>query len=287
MPRHHHGRDRNNRRRSRRRARTFPRAETTTEKVPAAACRRCRSEPTSPSFSSAWPASSMFFMALTSSFLVRKGLGNDWVAFELPRILWVNTLVLLASSVTIQVARRHLHEDDEGRIQALVGAHDGAWACCFSVGQLIAWRQLAAQGVFLVDQSQQQLLLSADGAARVASGGRDPGVVVRLVSQLAAFAHHASDGGRCGLDLLAFHGWALGFSTRTSLPGTVNRARNEERWWVCRLARRGRGGGSPFAINSKKFGMWLFIVSDTLTFSALLAGIHLQPPGQSGLAAAV
>jgi len=31
------------------------------------------------------------------------------------------------------------------------------------------------------------------------------------------------------------------------------------------------GGGSPFAIGSKKFGMWLFIVSDALTFSALLA----------------
>ncbi len=30
------------------------------------------------------------------------------------------------------------------------------------------------------------------------------------------------------------------------------------------------GGGSPFAINSKKFGMWLFLVSDTLTFAALL-----------------
>src|SRR5436853_7528264 len=30
------------------------------------------------------------------------------------------------------------------------------------------------------------------------------------------------------------------------------------------------GGGSAFAINSKKFGMWLFIVSDTLTFSVLL-----------------
>ena len=29
----------------------------------------------------------MFFMALTSSFLVRKGLGNDWVAFNFPRIL--------------------------------------------------------------------------------------------------------------------------------------------------------------------------------------------------------
>ncbi|MDE0124786.1 MAG: cytochrome c oxidase subunit 3 [Bryobacterales bacterium] len=31
-----------------------------------------------------------------------------------------------------------------------------------------------------------------------------------------------------------------------------------------------QGGGSPFAVGHKKLGMWLFIVSDTLTFSALL-----------------
>ncbi len=30
------------------------------------------------------------------------------------------------------------------------------------------------------------------------------------------------------------------------------------------------GGGSPYAIGSKKLGMWLFIMSDTLTFAALL-----------------
>lgn len=30
------------------------------------------------------------------------------------------------------------------------------------------------------------------------------------------------------------------------------------------------GGGSPFAIGSKKLGMWLFIISDALTFSVLL-----------------
>ncbi|MCL4523661.1 MAG: cytochrome c oxidase subunit 3 [Acidobacteria bacterium] len=30
------------------------------------------------------------------------------------------------------------------------------------------------------------------------------------------------------------------------------------------------GGGSPYSIGSKKLGMWLFIVSDTLTFAALL-----------------
>ena len=30
------------------------------------------------------------------------------------------------------------------------------------------------------------------------------------------------------------------------------------------------GGGSPFAVGHKKLGMWLFIVSDALTFGALL-----------------
>jgi cytochrome c oxidase subunit 3 len=30
------------------------------------------------------------------------------------------------------------------------------------------------------------------------------------------------------------------------------------------------GGQSPYAVNSKKFGMWLFIISDSLTFSAML-----------------
>ena len=30
------------------------------------------------------------------------------------------------------------------------------------------------------------------------------------------------------------------------------------------------GGRSPYAVNSKKFGMWLFLISDSLTFSAML-----------------
>src|SRR5579883_2849929 len=83
----------------------------------------------------------MFFMALTSSFLVRKGLGNDWVAFTFPKVLWLNSLILVASSVTIQVARRHLHGHQ-------MAAFKRWWAITtslgilFLAGQLIAWRQL-------------------------------------------------------------------------------------------------------------------------------------------------
>src|ERR1700728_4035140 len=46
----------------------------------------------------------MFFMALASAFLVRKG-GQDWVPVHIPALLWVNTLVLLASSGMMELAR--------------------------------------------------------------------------------------------------------------------------------------------------------------------------------------
>ena len=91
----------------------------------------------------------MFFMALTSSFLVRKGLGNDWVAFNFPRILWLNTLMLLVSSITIQVARRHLHQDERAAFKRWWRVTT-ALGILFLAGQLFAWRQLAGQAVFLV-----------------------------------------------------------------------------------------------------------------------------------------
>ena len=91
----------------------------------------------------------MFFMALTSSFLVRKGLGNDWVGFNFPHILWLNTLILLASSITIQRARRQLHGDERAEFKRWWSVTTGL-GILFLAGQFMAWRQLASQGVFLV-----------------------------------------------------------------------------------------------------------------------------------------
>src|SRR5271169_7137641 len=48
----------------------------------------------------------MFFMALASSYIVRKGLGTDWQRTSMPPVLWFNTAILLFSSVTIVVARK-------------------------------------------------------------------------------------------------------------------------------------------------------------------------------------
>src|SRR5438046_10620920 len=48
-------------------------------------------------------ASVMLFAAFTSAFFVRRGLSNDWVDTPLPPILWINTGVLVASSIVLEL----------------------------------------------------------------------------------------------------------------------------------------------------------------------------------------
>ncbi len=90
----------------------------------------------------------MFFMALTSSYIVRKGLGGDWKSVDLPRVLWLNTAVLLLSSATIEAARRQLGLGASGSFRRW-WALTTALGFLFLLGQILAWRQLSAAGVFL------------------------------------------------------------------------------------------------------------------------------------------
>ncbi len=91
----------------------------------------------------------MFFVALASASIVRKGLASvNWQPFELPRILWLNTLLLIASSLTLAHSRRRFlaQQFEEFRhwwgVTTILGIF-------FLVGQIIAWWRLASSGVFL------------------------------------------------------------------------------------------------------------------------------------------
>jgi cytochrome c oxidase subunit 3 len=90
----------------------------------------------------------MFFMALASAFLVRKGSSNYWVPVHLPAVMWINTLALLASSSTLELARRRLAQSDLPGFRRMWAATT-ALGVLFLIGQLVAWRQLVAQGVYL------------------------------------------------------------------------------------------------------------------------------------------
>jgi cytochrome c oxidase subunit III len=91
----------------------------------------------------------MFFMALTSAYIVRKDIPNSgWHPLTVPRILWLNTAVLIASSFTLSHARKLFKANDQRGFRHWWGVTTilGAF---FLLGQIIAWQQLRAAGLFL------------------------------------------------------------------------------------------------------------------------------------------
>jgi len=108
----------------------------------------------------------MFFMAMASAFLVLHHGSHVWVAVHLPRILWANTAVLLGSSFLLERARvRFSQGDDRGfRKLWLVTTVMGF---LFVAGQLVAWRQLAAQGVYIASNQASSFFYVFTGAHAV------------------------------------------------------------------------------------------------------------------------
>ena len=90
----------------------------------------------------------MFFLALASSYIVRRGVTTDWQAFPLPRVLYANTAILLASSITIEMAKRALARGESAAFRNLWALTSGL-GLIFVAGQLLAWRELRTEGVFL------------------------------------------------------------------------------------------------------------------------------------------
>jgi cytochrome c oxidase subunit III len=104
----------------------------------------------------------MFFMALASAFLVRRGSGN-WIPVHIPTLMWINTAVLLASSATLEMARHRL-------AQGRISAYRNLWLLTtalgvgFLAGQIVAWRQLVAEGIYLASNPASSFFYIFTGA---------------------------------------------------------------------------------------------------------------------------
>ena len=111
----------------------------------------------------------MFFVAIVSVFFVTRASGhfdaynnyiNEWLPTSIPPVLWLNTAVLLLSSLAMEIGRRRMfHEPDVmeewfglGRPTSrrtmpwLVAAI--VLGALFLAGQALAWKQLATERVF-------------------------------------------------------------------------------------------------------------------------------------------
>jgi len=95
-------------------------------------------------------AIAMMFVALTSAYVVRYGLDPEWRSIRMPLVLPINTAVLLASSLTLELARRALRSPGASTAGALQWLSlTLALGMAFVAGQFVAWRQLSAGGVYL------------------------------------------------------------------------------------------------------------------------------------------
>ena len=133
-------------------------------------------------------AIAMTFAALTSALIVRRGGAADWRHFTIPSILYCNTILLVASSVTLEISRRRV-ADFMGDIQAGL-PRPVRWlhltlglGFLFVIGQYIAWRQLSAQGVYLASNPNSSFfyVLTAAHALHVLGG---MGGLVRVIRKL-------------------------------------------------------------------------------------------------------
>jgi cytochrome c oxidase subunit 3 len=122
-------------------------------------------------------AITMMFAAFTSALIVRKGSSLDWRTFTLPSILYFNSLLLIASSVTLEIARRHIATfmgDLKTQVKSPV-----RWlyitlflGLLFVAGQYVAWTQLRAEGLYLATNPSSSFfyLLTATHALHVLGG---------------------------------------------------------------------------------------------------------------------
>src|SRR5262249_51315370 len=55
------------------------------------------------------------FGALLIAFLARRAMGDDWIPMHKPGILWLNTVVLVFSSVALDLSRRALKAHNRPR----------------------------------------------------------------------------------------------------------------------------------------------------------------------------
>lgn len=88
---------------------------------------------------------SMMFIGFSSAYILGQGTNSQWRAMAPPPFVWINTVILLASSLSLELARRAPAATELKRwmtLTCLLGA-------AFLVGQLWIWTLLADQGIYL------------------------------------------------------------------------------------------------------------------------------------------
>jgi cytochrome c oxidase subunit III len=169
---------------------------------------------------------SMVFVSLTSAYVVRQGLPTfdgttnsyvrDWGSVQLPwALLFVNTALLLISSISVELARRHLARQMAlDPLKSIPGISLGEeksfpwlWITVllgfgFLVGQWLAWSELKARGFFVDTNPNSSFvyLLTAAHAVHLAGG-----IAALLWASVTSLLNRPIEGRRIVVDVTAWY----------------------------------------------------------------------------------
>jgi cytochrome c oxidase subunit III len=167
----------------------------------------------------------MIFISFTSAYVVRQGLPtldprtnvllHDWFPVPLPRLLLINTGVLLISSVTMELARRQAARkaalaqlaavpgvlaDTDEKVSWL--ALTAVLGLSFLVGQWMAWRELGANGFYVSSSPSSSFVYLLTGMHGVHLFG---GVVALLTAGVASMLRRPADSQSIVLDVTGWY----------------------------------------------------------------------------------
>jgi len=89
----------------------------------------------------------MMFAGLTSAYIVKRNLAN-WITFELPKIFWYSTAVIICSSLTVIISRNFFRQREMKQYRLWLGV-TLLLGISFVYMQYIGFRQLWYQGITL------------------------------------------------------------------------------------------------------------------------------------------
>lgn len=168
----------------------------------------------------------MLFVSFTSAYVVRKGLPtlddrtggyvSDWLQVNLPMaLLLVNTLILLVSSISMELARRQITQQAAlAPVRTIPGVSLGEerhfpWmgvtvilGLGFLTGQWMAWGELANRGFYLATSASSSFVYLLTGAHALHLCG---GVIALLYAGVITWLRRPVESRRIVVDVTAWY----------------------------------------------------------------------------------
>ncbi len=107
-------------------------------------------------------ASVMLFMAFSSAYIVHKSdatNNNMWYQYTLPFQFWISTIVIVVSSIFMQLSYRAAKQDDIQRIPALLSI-TFALGLVFCISQFLAASELISKGLYFSNKEPGEISVS-------------------------------------------------------------------------------------------------------------------------------